>query len=158
MVVPAAVALFVLGEYQGAIAVSGMAIVNSAIGLVQEVRAKRHLDKLALLVEARARVVRDGTVRAIPAGEVVRGDTVLLNAGEAVVADGPVLESRFLEVDEALLRASRIRCAAQRGTNCSPAASASRGRARTGPTGSAPPPSPTPPPRAPGATSTPPAR
>ena len=103
MVVPAAIALFVLHEYQGAIAVSGMAIVNSAIGLVQEIRSKWHLDRLALLVEARARVVRDDEARDIPAGEVVRGDTVLLSAGAAVVADGPVVRARFLEVDEALL-------------------------------------------------------
>jgi cation-transporting ATPase E len=103
MVVPAAIALFVLGEYQGAIAVSGMAIVNSALGLAQEIRAKWHLDRLALLTETRARVVRDGEVQTIPAGAVVRGDVVLLSAGEAVVADGPVLDAHFLEVDEALL-------------------------------------------------------
>lgn len=103
MVVPAAIALFVLHEFQGAIAVSGMAIVNSAIGLAQEIRAKWHLDRLALLAEVRARVVRDGETREIPAGEVVRGDTILLAAGQAVVADGPILEARFLEVDEALL-------------------------------------------------------
>jgi cation-transporting ATPase E len=103
MVVPAAVALVSLGDYQAGIAVSGMAVVNSAIGLAQEIRAKRHLDKLAILVEARARVVRDGTPREIPAGEVVLGDCILLAAGDTVVADGPVLEARFLEVDEALL-------------------------------------------------------
>lgn len=103
MVVPAAIALFALKEWQGGIAVSGMAIINSAIGLAQEIRAKWHLDKLALLAEARAKVLRDGEVREIPASEVVRGDTVLLFAGLAVVVDGPVLEARFLEVDEALL-------------------------------------------------------
>ncbi len=103
MVVPAAAALFVLGEDRGAIAVSGMAVVNSAIGLVQEIRAKRHLDRLALLVEARVRVVRDGEVREILASEVVRGDLVCLAAGEMVIVDGPVLEDTFLEVDEALL-------------------------------------------------------
>src|SRR5437868_484335 len=54
MVLPAAVALFMLEQYQGALAVSGMAIVNSAIGLIQELRAKVHLDKLTILVEARA--------------------------------------------------------------------------------------------------------
>jgi cation-transporting ATPase E len=80
-----------------------MAIVNSAIGLIQEIRAKWHLDRLALLVETRARVVRDGEVHTIPSGEVVRDDAVLLNAGEPVVADGSVLQARFLEVDEALL-------------------------------------------------------
>lgn len=103
MVLPAAIALFALGEYPGAIAVSGMAIVNTGIGLTQEVRAKRHLDRLALLVEARARVIRDGELSTIPAGEVVRGDVVRMAAGEAVIADGPVLEAQFLEVDEALL-------------------------------------------------------
>jgi cation-transporting ATPase E len=103
MVVPAAVALFSLREVQAGIAVSGMAVVNSALGLAQEVRAKRHLDRLAILVETRARVVRDGQVREVPAGEVVLDDCVLLQAGDTVVADGPVVEARFLEVDEALL-------------------------------------------------------
>jgi cation-transporting ATPase E len=103
LVLPAAVALFVLGEYQGAIAVSGVAVINSVIGLFQELRAKRYLDKLSILVETRSRVVRDGRPVEISAGDVVRDDHVLLASGEAVVADGPVLESRFLEVDEALL-------------------------------------------------------
>src|SRR5688500_251025 len=65
MVVPAAVALFVLAEYQGALAVSGMAVVNTAIGLAQEIRAKRHLDRLAILVETKARVIRDGQATVI---------------------------------------------------------------------------------------------
>ena len=54
LVVPAAIALFLLGKYQGAIAVSGMAIINTVIGLFQEVRAKRNLDQLTLLAEARS--------------------------------------------------------------------------------------------------------
>jgi len=103
MVTPAAIALFYLGEYQGGLAVSGMAIVNTLLSLVQEIRAKHQLDQLALLVEATACVLRDGQPRAIPAGEVVRDDCIVLTAGSAVVADGPVLEARFLEVDEALL-------------------------------------------------------
>src|SRR5436305_10243484 len=49
LVVPAAAALFALGEYRGAVAVSGMAAVNLLLGLGQEVRAKRHLDRLTLL-------------------------------------------------------------------------------------------------------------
>src|SRR6185503_11340116 len=51
----------------------------------------------------RARVLRDGQALEVAAGDVVHGDVVLLAAGDAVVADGPVLEARFLEVDEALL-------------------------------------------------------
>src|SRR5271170_6028205 len=66
LVTPAAIALFYLEKYQGAIAVSGMAIVNSLLGLTQEIKSKRHLDKLAILVETQARVRRDSQVQTIP--------------------------------------------------------------------------------------------
>ena len=103
LVVPAAAALFLLGDLRGAWAVGGMAAANALIGLVQEVRAKRHLDRLDLLAETKARVVRDGAERLVPASDVVRGDVLRLAAGDPVVADGPVLAGEFLEVDEALL-------------------------------------------------------
>jgi cation-transporting ATPase E len=103
LVVPAAIALFLLREYAGAWSVSALALINSVMGLVQEFRAKRHLDKLAILTETRARVVRDGNSSAIPSSEVVKDDLTLLSAGEPIVADGTVVESRYLEVDEALL-------------------------------------------------------
>jgi cation-transporting P-type ATPase E len=103
LVVPAAIALFILGDYRGAVAVSGMAITNAGLGLIQEVRAKRHLDRLALMAESRVQVVRAGIVCEIPSGEVVRGDLVVLTAGDSVVADGELVEARYLEVDEALL-------------------------------------------------------
>lgn len=103
LVVPAAIALFVLGDYRGAWAVSAMAVANLAIGLTHEFRAKRHLDQLSLMGETRVRVRRDGNETAIPSGEVVRNDLVLLSAGDVVVADGPVIHSEYLELDEALL-------------------------------------------------------
>ena len=103
LVVPAAVALVALGDYRAGAAVSGFALFNTLLGLVQEVRAKRHLDRLTLLAEARVRVMRDGSAVEVPAGDVVADDVVLLAAGDSVVADGPVVEARFLEVDEALL-------------------------------------------------------
>ena len=90
LVVPAAAALFLLGDLRGAWAVGGMAAANALIGLVQEVRAKRHLDRLDLLAETKARVVRDGAERLVPASDVVRGDMLRLAAGDPVVADGPV--------------------------------------------------------------------
>ncbi|MCI0376327.1 MAG: cation-translocating P-type ATPase [Gemmataceae bacterium] len=103
MVTPAAIALFYLGDAQAGVAVSAMALINTSISLAQEIRAKYHLDKLAILVETKARVLRDGQAQEIPAGEVVLGDCIQCAAGETIVADGPVLESNFLEVDEALL-------------------------------------------------------
>jgi cation-transporting ATPase E len=103
LVVPAAAALFSLGDWRAGLAVSGMALTNTALGLAQEVRAKRHLDRLSLLAETPVRVVRDGAAREVRSGDVVRGDLVLLAAGDPVIADGAVREARFLEVDEALL-------------------------------------------------------
>jgi cation-transporting ATPase E len=103
LVAPAAVALFLLKEYNGAWSVSALALINTLLGLVQEIRAKRHLDKLAILTETRARVLRNGQTQTIPAGDVVKDDCIQLAAGEPVVADGTVLESHYLEVDEALL-------------------------------------------------------
>jgi cation-transporting P-type ATPase E len=103
LVTPAAIALFYLEKYQAAFAVSGMAVVNSLLGLTQELKSKRHLDKLAILVETKAHVRRDGQVQTIPASNVVLGDHLLVTGGESIVADGTVIESHFLEVDEALL-------------------------------------------------------
>jgi cation-transporting P-type ATPase E len=103
MVAPAAIALALLRDVRGALAVSGMAILNTGLSLVQEFRAKRHLDRLSLLAESRTRVLRDGVLVELASGDVVRGDCVHLTAGDTVIADGPVLEETALEVDEALL-------------------------------------------------------
>ena len=111
LVVAAALALFGLAarknlqddNFKAALAVGGFALVNTLLGLAQELRAKRLLDRLTLLAETRVRVVRDGQVVELPAGDVVGGDTLLLAGGDSVVADGEVIQARFLEIDEALL-------------------------------------------------------
>ena len=103
MVVPAAVALFFLREWQAGIAVSSMAIVNTVLGLVQETRAKRHLDRLAILTETKVRALRDGSEREMAASDVVLGDCLLVRTGDTVVADGTVIDAQFMEADEALL-------------------------------------------------------
>ena len=81
----------------------GVIVANTLIGIVQEVRAKRVLDRLALLVAPRARVRRDGALAELPVTAVVPGDVVRLEAGDQVVADGSVLESRSLALDESAL-------------------------------------------------------
>ena len=80
-----------------------MIVANSAIGIFQEVRAKRTLDRLAVLNAPRARVVRDGQVLDIDVSEVVADDLLELRSGDQVPADGSVLESDGLEIDESLL-------------------------------------------------------
>jgi cation-transporting ATPase E len=103
LVVAAAVALFALGKTKEGFGVSGMALTNLILGLVQEIRAKRHLDRLALLTETTARVLRDGQEVTIRASAIVKDDHLLLRAGEPVLADGVLVEASFLEIDEALL-------------------------------------------------------
>lgn len=103
IVVPAAAALFVLADYRSAWAVSAYAVINTLIGLAQEVRAKAHLDRLTLLTDTKVRVVRDGVESPIPSSDIVRDDCIRLAPGETIPADGVVLEAHYLEVDEALL-------------------------------------------------------
>jgi cation-transporting P-type ATPase E len=62
-------------------------IANSGIGIWQELRAKRSLDRLAALVAPKATVVRDGESRDVAVEQVVNGDLVRLQAGDQVVAD-----------------------------------------------------------------------
>ncbi|PYC85387.1 magnesium-transporting ATPase [Streptomyces tateyamensis] len=82
----------------------GLVIVaNTAIGIVQEVRAKRTLDSLALIGQARLEVRRDGQVQEVAVDEIVLDDTVLLGIGDKVVVDGEVTEADSLEIDESLL-------------------------------------------------------
>jgi cation-transporting ATPase E len=76
---------------------------NTGIGIVQELRAKRTLDRLAILTAARARVVRDGTTAELPVAEVVLDDVLEMHPGDQAVVDAVVLRSEGLELDEALL-------------------------------------------------------
>src|SRR5438552_2405793 len=72
LVAPAALALFLLGgaeNWRDAVTISGMILVNTLLGLGQEIRAKWHLDRLAILGETKARVVRDGKVSVLAAGD-----------------------------------------------------------------------------------------
>jgi len=78
-------------------------VANSAIGIIQEVRAKRTLDRLAVLAAPFARVVRDGSVTECAVEAVVLDDLVDLRTGDQVPADGIVAESAGLEIDESLL-------------------------------------------------------
>ncbi|MGI8691804.1 MAG: HAD-IC family P-type ATPase [Geodermatophilaceae bacterium] len=78
-------------------------VANAAIGIVQELRAKRTLDRLAVLNAPQARVVREGESLVIEVADVVADDLVELRAGDQVPADGVVVHSDGLEIDESLL-------------------------------------------------------
>jgi len=78
-------------------------VLNAAIGIIQELRAKQTLDRLTLLTAPKARVVRDGTVEDIAVSGVVLDDVLEMRPGDQIVVDGTVLAVRGLEVNESLL-------------------------------------------------------
>ena len=81
----------------------GVVVANATIGIFQEVRAKRMLDRLAALVAPTATVVRDGTARPLHVDEVVPGDLVRIAPGDQLVADGLLGEAEELLLDESIL-------------------------------------------------------
>ena len=80
-----------------------IAVINSYIGIRQELKAKETLDNLAILVAPRAKAVRDGGLVEVRAEEVVPGDWIRVEPGDQLVADGDVAESRGLTLDESML-------------------------------------------------------
>lgn len=86
-----------------AVMILGIVVINAALGLFQESKAEKTLEALKKMAAPHARVIRDGIVREISAAEVVPGDLLLLETGDAVCADGRVVESRSLKTEESAL-------------------------------------------------------
>jgi len=96
------VLILVVGPIQDAL--FGIVLVaNSTVGIVQELRAKRTLDRLSLLNAPTATVVRDGEIQQIAADAVVRDDVLVLAPGDQLVVDAEVLHAEGLDLDESLL-------------------------------------------------------
>lgn len=86
-----------------AVMILGIVVLNAALGLFQESKAEKALEALKKMAAPHARVIRDGIVREVPAAEVVPGDLLLLETGDAVCTDGRVVESRSLKTEESAL-------------------------------------------------------
>jgi cation-transporting ATPase E len=82
---------------------AGLIVANSIVGIVQELRAKRTLDRLAIVGQAHPHVRRDGATAQIPPHEIVLDDVIELGPGDQAVVDGEVLAADGLELDESLL-------------------------------------------------------
>ncbi|MFZ5848831.1 MAG: HAD-IC family P-type ATPase [Actinomycetota bacterium] len=96
------VVIVVVGPIQDAL-FGAVIVANSAVGIVQELRAKRTLDRLSVLSAPTATVVRDWQEQQVAAEEVVLDDVLVVGAGDQLVVDGVVLHDDGLEVDESLL-------------------------------------------------------
>ena len=96
-------ALIYVREYRDAWFISVVIVVNSLIGIVQEIRAKRVLHRLELMSAPRARVLRDGQAVEVPYDSLVVGDEIILRAGDELPADAEVTVSKGLELNESML-------------------------------------------------------
>src|SRR5664280_1753320 len=96
------VLLVIVGRPLDALVSLGVIGVNIAVSVVQEVRAKRMLDRIALLTRPMAALIRDGVERAVGPEELVVGDLLHIGAGDQVVLDGRLTVGR-LEADESQL-------------------------------------------------------
>ncbi len=107
---PFNVILFILGillvicdEVISAISATGIIIVNILISTIQEMRAKRKLDRISLLVRPKVTVVRDGGEMEIDQAEIVVDDLIVIRAGEQALVDGIAGRCTSVEMDESLL-------------------------------------------------------
>jgi cation-transporting ATPase E len=94
--------MLVFGDWRDALFL-GIVVANSGIGIAQELRAKRALDRLYAEVAPHATVVRDGKARRVGVEQVVPGDLVQVEAGDGIVADGTLVRSDGLALDESIL-------------------------------------------------------
>ncbi|MGA5445959.1 cation-translocating P-type ATPase [Streptomyces umbrinus] len=78
-------------------------LANTGIGIIQELRAKKTLDSLAVIGEARPTVRRDGVAAEVGTSEIVLGDLIEIGPGDKIVVDGECVEADGLEIDESLL-------------------------------------------------------
>ena len=83
-------------------------IVNAVLGVYQESKAEKAIEALQAMSAATSKVLRDGKVCVVPSAELVVGDVVLLEAGDAVPADGRIIESASLQIEEAALTGESV--------------------------------------------------
>jgi cation-transporting ATPase E len=99
------IVLVLMGRWGDALVTAGLVLLYVAVAVVQEGRAKRKLDRIALLTRPQATVIRAGRERTIDPSEIVLGDVLVVRPGDQIVVDGQVLgdERVRMDVDESLL-------------------------------------------------------
>ena len=104
----AAATSLALGHAVDAAVIAGVVLINAIVGYVQEGKAERALDAIRAMIDPKATVLRDGARLTVAAEEIVRGDIVLLEAGDRVPADLRLIRARNLKIDEAVLTGESV--------------------------------------------------
>lgn len=97
------ITLILLGRVSDALVSVGVVLANMLVGVTQEIRAKRMLDRVALLTRPKATVMREGRELAIDPDDLVLGDILVARPGDQIVVDGEILGEGRMQVDESLL-------------------------------------------------------
>ena len=108
LLIAAALVSLLIGERIEAAAIGAIVLLNALLGFVQEARAERAVLALRDVLHQRASVIRSGRVRELAVEQLVPGDLLLLREGERVPADGRLLESAGLAVDESALTGESV--------------------------------------------------
>lgn len=95
--------MLLVGDTRSSLATVALVIFNATVGIIQEARAKRKLDEIALLARAKIAVLRDGREETTDPAELVLGDVVIIRAGDQIPVDGNVVGDGQMEVDESAL-------------------------------------------------------
>ncbi len=96
------------GGFADVIIILAVVIINAILGVYQESKAEKAIEALQEMSAATSKVLRDGEIRVIRSEDLVVGDIVLLEAGDAVPADGRILESASLKIEEAALTGESV--------------------------------------------------
>ena len=120
MLVAVAIVGLLIDQVATALVVAALVALNVVLGARQELKARASVDALSRMQVSRARVVRDGEVQMLPATELVPGDLVHVEGGDLVPADGRIVRSATLEVQEAALTGESVPVAKDAGVLDSP--------------------------------------
>ena len=96
------------GEFVDVIIIMAVVLINAVLGVFQESKAEKAIEALQEMSAATSKVLRDGKVHVIHSEDLVVGDIVLLEAGDAVPADGRILECASLKIEEAALTGESV--------------------------------------------------
>ena len=133
ILIAAAAVSAVLGELESAIVIAVVITINAILGTVQTIKAENSLAGLRQLSAPYAKVMRDGSLRQIPAREITVGDEVIVEAGDMIPADGIILSCASLKTDESALTGESLPVEKSAGgVTCSAALGDQNGRVFSG--------------------------
>lgn len=108
ILIVAAIISFAVGEVKDAMVILSIVVINAFLGIYQEGKAEKALEALKKMASPNAKVIRDGNIEVVSAGNLVPGDIVSLDAGDIIPADLRLIESSNLKIEEASLTGESV--------------------------------------------------